>query len=68
MKSKVDLLWDKVIELGEDNITGKLDYRDKKGYGRITTTLDGERVSIFIERSEERKNGEGLQDIPHPGG
>ncbi len=51
MKTKIDRIWDLVLSLTEDEDTaGKLDYRKgHHGEGRMTVTLDGRRVSIYIE-------------------
>jgi hypothetical protein len=54
-RSKLDLIWDRVVELmDDDTASGKIDYRSG-GTGRLTANFDGTRYSIYIERVESEE-------------
>ena len=51
--TKIDRIWDLVLALDEsDDVTGRISY-DKDGEGRMSVTLDGRRVGIYIIGGEE---------------
>ena len=54
-RSKLDLIWDRVLVLMDDETaTGKIDY--KSGCtGRLTANFDGVRYSVYIERAESEE-------------
>ena len=56
-RSKLDLIWDRVLELMDDEATGKIDYRSG-GTGRLTANFDGVRYSVYIERVESEEHDE----------
>jgi hypothetical protein len=57
-RSKLDLIWDRVLELMDDETaTGRIDYRSG-GTGRLTANFDGQRYSIYIERVESEERDE----------
>ena len=55
-RSKPDLIWDRVVELMDNDgyATGRIDYRSG-GTGRLTATFDGVRYSVYIERVESEE-------------
>ena len=54
-RSKLDRIWDRVLELMDDETaTGRIDYRSG-GTGRLTANFDGVRYSVYIERVESEE-------------
>ena len=55
-RSKLDRIWDRVLELADDcsDATGRVDYKSG-GTGRLTATFDGVRYSVYIERAESEE-------------
>jgi len=55
VRSKLDRIWDLVLNLDEsEDVTGRISYaKDCEGEGRMSVTLDGKRYSVYIEGPED---------------
>lgn len=54
-KTKIDRIWDLVLELDEsEDVTGIIRY-SREGEGRLTVTLDGKRITVTIDEADDAK-------------
>ena len=52
---KIDRIWDLLLEMDESgDVTGRISYGPTHGpTGRMTVTLDGRRIMVYVEEVED---------------